>query len=425
MHEEFLHFIWQHKLYLADKLITSNGETIEVIHPGHINTDAGPDFFNAKIRINNTLWAGNVEIHLSEDDWLNHQHHTNPAYDNVILHVVNSLGSGTKNSKGNTVPVCRIQFQAQILTRYNNLILNKEWIPCQSVISKVDPFILEQWLERLLIEKLEEKSELIKQLLRSNNNDWDQVFFILLARSFGFSTNGAPFEMMARQTPLKTLLKHADNSFQLEAILFGQGGFLNQKFEGNDYFTKLKKEYSFLSTKYKLKSIQYHLWKFLRLRPSNFPTIRISQLANLIYQTKGQFSELLDMDELIRFEKKRIIASNYWDTHYTFGKSTKKTEAKSLGSFSKKRILFNTILPYQFVYASYHKQDKLKEKIIELFHKLPSERNRLLSNWKEIGINIEHQAHAQSLIFLKNHYCSHKKCLNCHIGHNVLSKSEE
>lgn len=425
MQEEFLHYIWQHKLYLPNKLITTNKEKIEVIHPGHINTDAGPDFFNAKIRINNTLWAGNVEIHLSEDDWQNHQHHTNPAYDNVILHLVNTLGSGTLNSKGNLVPVCQIQYQAQILDRYNNLILNKEWIACQSVISKVDSFILEQWLERLLVEKLEEKSELITQLLQSNNNDWDQVFFILLARSFGFSTNGQPFEMMARRTPLKVLLKHADNIFQLEAILYGQSGFLDQESENNDYFSSLKKEYTFLSAKYKLKAIEHRQWKFLRLRPSNFPSIRISQLANLIHQTNGQFAEILDLDKLMYFEKKQIFASDYWNTHYTFGKLSQNNEVKSLGSFSKKRILFNTILPYQFVYASYHKQDKLKEKIIEQFHKLPPERNRLLSNWKEIGINIDNEAHAQSLIFLKNHYCSHKKCLNCHIGHNVLSKSEE
>ena len=425
MCEEFLHYIWQHKLYLPDKLITTQEETIEVIHPGHLNTDAGPDFFNAKIRINNTLWAGNVEIHLSEDDWQNHQHHINPAYDNVILHVVYALGSGTLNSKGNSVPVYQIQFRPQIIARYNKLIQNKGWIACQSAISKVDPFILDQWLERLLIEKLEEKSELIKQLSQAHHNDWDQVFFVLLARSFGFGTNGQPFEMMARQTPLKALLKHADNIFQLEAILYGQSGFLNQEKVSDEYFIRLLKEYSFLASKYKLKAINQRQWKFLRLRPSNFPTIRISQLANLIHNTKGQFAEMLDLDKPMHFEKKLITASEYWNTHYKFGKASKNNETKHVGSSSKKRILYNTILPYQFVYASYHQQDKVKEKIIDLFHTLPAENNRLLSNWKETGIKVDHEAHAQSLIFLKNHYCNHKKCLNCHIGHKVLSKSEE
>ena len=423
MNEDLLQYAWQHKSYQPE-LLSSEGQSIEVIHPGIKNTDGGPDFFNAKIKIDGTLWAGNVEIHLNDNDWYKHNHHLDSAYDNVILHVVNQTSTDTLNSKNRKIPVCKLHMSKEFVQRYQKLNSNKQWVACEHTITAVNHFELNQWLDRLLIERLEDKSKLINSLLESNKNNWDQVFFILLARSFGFGLNGLPFELMARQTDLKILLKHADNLFQLEALLFGQSGFLNPLKETDDYAIELQKEYHFLKTKYNLKHIDRHLWKFLRLRPVNFPTIRIAQLANLIHVTKGQFDNLLKLDKSSNpLSDLTIDTSNYWLSHYQLGISSKKESKKTLGKQSLSRIIYNTIIPYLFIYAVKHNQEDQKEKIIDYLYHQPTERNNIIDKWAEIGVISENEAQAQALIHLKNIYCNNRKCLNCHIGHQVLCKT--
>ncbi len=424
MNEDFLQYIWQYKLYYPDQLQTEDGQALEIIHPGLKNNDAGPDFFNAKIKLNGTLWAGNVEVHNSESEWALHGHDKDKSYDNVILHVVNNCTSETITSSGRKVPVWKIKYSNSIFERYQSLFFNELWIPCQNQISNIDHFIIDQWLDRLFVERMEIKSKQIELLLEHNKNDWDQVFFILLARSFGFGVNGQPFEMMAKQTPLKILLKHSDNLIQLEALLLGQAGLLDNPTHSDAYTESLQKEYRFLSNKYQLTNIESHLWKFLRLRPTNFPTIRIAQLVALIHLSKGLFSNLQNLEN----HKNRklnlsIHASDYWDTHFVLGKQSSKNSKKHLGSSSKQLIVYNTIYPYLFVYHDKHNNKSEKENILEQLYKKTPEKNRILSNWKKSGIVINNEAQAQSLIFLKNHYCNHKKCLNCHIGHKVLSKA--
>jgi len=423
MNEELLHYIWQHKLYKPE-IATTKGESIEVIHPGTKNTDGGPDFFNAKIKINDTLWAGNVEIHRNEKEWYEHQHHQDSTYDNVILHVVEQKDTSTFNSKNRDIPVCQITIGTELKAKYQHLYFNERWIPCADAISDIDNFTLQQWIERLLIEKLQEKSLLIESLLQESNNNWDQVFFTLLSRSFGFGINGLPFELMAKNTPLKLLLKHSDNPFQLEAILYGQSGLLFKSYQQDEYSSALKKEYQFLKTKYQLKPIQHHLWKFLRLRPVNFPTIRISQLAALIHKTKGRFqivTQLSQTKDLLKILE--VETSDYWQNHFRFGVESKSTSKKVLGKQSRSRIIFNTIIPYLYIYAAKHHNQEQKEKIIDYLYQQPSEKNSIIDSWAAIGIHAENEAQAQALLHLKKHYCDHKKCLNCQIGHKVLCKT--
>jgi len=425
MNEDFLHFVWQHHLFQPDKLETKDGQSLEIIHPGLKNIDSGPDFFNAKIKLNGTLWAGNIEIHKDEMDWYRHGHQDDETYNNVILHVVDKTKGETLTSKGRSVPVWKIKYSKTLTDRYQSLFFNKKWIACEDHLKDIDPIVMTQWIERMLIERLEEKSELINHLLDAENNDWDQVFFIILSRSFGFGLNALPFELLAKQTPLKILLKHSDQLFQLEAILFGQAGWLKSPSKTDDYIRSLQKEYHFLSEKYKLIPIESHLWKFLRLRPSNFPTIRLAQLAKVINISKGLFEKLHSgVDNKYVQHILDVKASEYWDNHYQFGTTSSRKSTKHLGSLSQQIIIYNTIFPYLFVYHTKNNNQIKKEKIIDALYNQPAEKNSITMKWEQAGVKIENEAQAQALIFLKNHYCNHKKCLNCRIGHKVLTKRE-
>ncbi len=423
MNEDFLHYIWQHKLYTPD-LRSDDNLAIEVIHPGIKNSNGGPDFFNAKIKIDGTLWAGNVEIHQDENEWYHHKHHLDASYDNVILHVVEKKADTTLNSKNRKIPVCSLSIPKRYRQRYLELHNNQSWIACAQSIGNIDNFRLKQWLERMLIERLEEKSQLVNNLLKTTNHNWDQVFFIMLARSFGFGLNGLPFELMARQTPLNVLLKHADKPFQLEALLYGQSGFLKGFIQTDEYAVSLKKEYDFLSHKYELTPIDKSLWKFLRLRPVNFPTIRIAQLASLLHKTKGRFDQFFTLENSKSLlEALNVGTSEYWTSHYRLGKESAKISTKTLGKPSKQRLIYNTIIPYLFIYASKHKDEQQKEKIIDYLYQQPAENNKTLEKWAELGQAPENEAQAQALLYLKSNYCDQKKCLNCHIGHEVLCKA--
>ena len=424
MREEFLHYIWQHRLYHPGPHKTKDGQTIEIVHPGTKNTDSGPDFFNAKIKIDGTLWAGNVEIHLNEDDWFRHNHHKDEAYNNVILHVVDNTSGSTSNSREEKIPVLKLPYSAHLPEKYDSLNESKYEIKCSSSVSQIDSLKLNQWINRMLIEKLEQKTNNINLLLQLTKNDWNQVFYIMLSRSFGFGINGQPFEMLARHTPLNIILKHSDNLFQVEALLLGQAGLLHQINHMDEYTSKLSDEYDFLRTKYQLKPINGHLWKFLRLRPSNFPTIRIAQLASLIHKIRGQFHLLQGYKNINKIiSLLDIKTSAYWESHYRPSVKSKDKSLKKVGSESRKRIFYNTILPYNFIYATMHDSKNIREEIIEYMFQLPAESNRILQTWQQLGLKIDNEATAQALIFLKNTYCNHKKCLNCHIGHEVLCKN--
>lgn len=424
MNEAFLQFIWKHRLYDNKNLIAADGQMVEVIHPGQQNTDAGPDFFNARIKLGETIWAGNVEIHQKASEWYRHKHEQDAAYDNVVLHVVKTNDQEVTNSQGQKIPALELAYPSHLETNYQQLLKSKKWIACADDFHRVDSMALQIWCHGLMVERLQQKTGNIIQQLKQSGNDWNETFYQFLARNFGFKTNATPFEMLARALPLGVLAKHKNNLFQLEALLFGTAGFLNEQLLGDDYFLALRKEYSFLFKKYKLKPIEVHLWKFLRLRPVNFPTIRLAQFAMLIHQSSALFSNLVKENDLRKIQDLfDVHASNYWDTHYRFNKSSAKRK-KRLGQSAFQNIIVNTVVPFLFVYGDHHNQQQLKDKALDFLEKIPAEKNSILSNWEKLGVVARSAFDSQALIQLKNCYCNPKNCLNCRIGTKLISQTQ-
>ena len=421
MNESFLQFIWKHRLYETDKLGTTDGSPIKVLSHGMLNTDAGPDFFNAQIQIGNTVWAGNVEIHIKSSDWYRHKHDQNPAYDNVILHVVKEFDQPVTNTKSQHIPTLVLPYVESLEENYDDLIKSEGWIACANRFHQVDMITLQLWFHALMVERLQQKTDEIIKQLEQNKNDWNETFYQFLARNFGFKTNTLPFELLAKTVPLAILSKHKNDLFQLEALLFGTAGLLNKEEVGDDYFLSLQKEFSFLQGKYKLKTINEHLWKFLRLRPVNFPTIRIAQFANLIHHSSALFSRLIEIDDLSKIRKLfHAQASIYWDTHYRFNKTSAKS-IKHFGDSSFFNIVINTIVPFLFVYGDFHNNQHLKNRALEYLEKVPSEKNSIINNWQKMGVRVGSAFDSQALIQLKNCYCNPKKCLNCPVGTKLIS----
>lgn len=416
--EAFYHFIWQHKLYRKDNLKTIDELPIEVIHPGFLNHDAGPDFFNAKIKIGDVLWVGNVEIHCQSNDWNLHRHQTNKAYDNVILHVVASYSAPVQNSSGNTIPTLELDIPPIVYERYYTLLKEKQIIACSPILPNIDSLFLINFRDRLVTERLQRKSTLINTILEQTKGDWETVFFQLLCRNFGFGINADAFERLGKSLSYKIIAKHRDNLLQLEALFFGQSGFLEDTIE-DTYFTELQKEYRFLQIKYNLSPLDKHLWKFLRLRPVNFPTIRIAQLAYLLHQHDSLLHRILSLGYNI---KSLFIAetSPYWETHYQFGKLSKKSK-KAIGQSAINTILINTVAPVLFNYGKLKDDIILCEEATAILEMLPTENNRIISLWAERHIICDNAYDSQAQIQLYNEYCLHKKCLHCNIGQHFLS----
>jgi len=425
MKEDFLQFIWKQGLYLKDKMETTDGETIEIISAGQLNRDSGPDFFNARVRIGQTSWAGNIEIHQKSSHWYQHKHNMDAAYDNVILHVV-EVHDKTVQVKNHQLPTLVLGYREEILNNYENLLKSKHWIACQESLAEVDPFILRFWFSSLMIERLESKTGEIVKLLEQNKNNWNETFYQLLARNFGMKTNALPFELLAKSLPLSILSKHKNDLFQTEALLFGQSGFLNETLLGDEYFFSLRKEYSFLYRKYGLSGLESHLWKFMRLRPINFPTIRIAQLAMLIHHSSALFSRILEIEDLGELRKLfKVRASGYWDTHYRFNKPSQENRPKVLGEMAFNNLVINTIVPLLFVYGDQHLDQGMKDRALLLLEKLDAEQNQIIRKWKESGIESRTAFETQALLQLKSNYCDQKKCLNCQLGAKIITSTHQ
>jgi hypothetical protein len=424
MNEELLQFIWNHRLFPTENLLTTSGESVEIINQGKHNSDSGPDFFNASIRIDGTIWVGNVEIHMKSSDWYLHKHDQNSAYNNVILHVVGQHDKEITTQNGEEIPALILPVNEQVLKRYGELSAEKTWPACHKEIDKIDRIYWISAFDSLMIERLVKKTDLILEMLTDNKNNWSETFWQFLSRNFGFKKNALPFEMLARCTPLSVLAKHKSDLFQLEAMLFGQSGLLNEKLLGDDYFLKLREEYAFLSKKFMLKGMEGHIWQFMRMRPANFPTIRIAQLASLLHHSASLFSKIMeepDMKKVLGFFN--IKASEYWDTHFRFDQVSPKSE-KHLGETSRNLLLINTIVPFLFVYGEQNNKPELKLRAIDLLELLPPEKNQVISRWNELGINPTNAYDTQSLIHLKTNYCDLKRCLHCQIGTQLISKQE-
>ena len=420
MTEDFLQFIWEQRLFDANGLKTTDGENIEVVESGFRNYDSGPDFFNARVKIDGTLWVGNIEIHKNASDWLKHNHHHDNAYDSIILHVVDNFDHEIIRKSGSKIPTLVLSYPANLLENYKKLLSARTWIPCQYRFHSIDPFVLKIGFNRLLIERLQEKTADIIERLKQNQYNWNETFYHYLARNFGFKTNSLPFEMLAKSVNLGILGKHKDNLFQLEAILFGQSGLLNQELFGDEYFTGLREEYNFLGKKYGLKPIEGHLWKFLRLRPVNFPTVRIAQFAALIYKSSALFSKIIEtptINQLI--ELFDVQASAYWDNHYKFN-SLSGNVVKHLGDSARNNLIINTVIPFLFVYGDHNNKTFLKDRALEWIDKMPAENNSVIGKWGSLGVRPQSAFETQALLQLKNRYCAEKRCLKCHVGNKII-----
>lgn len=421
--EDFLHYIWKFSLYNKLELATANGETLQTLSPGLHHHHSGPDFQQAKIKIGDTLWVGNVEIHIRASDWNRHNHSNDATYNNVILHVVYKNDAEIWNEAGLQMPVLVLEdrIPEELLLRYQNLMFAEQVaFPCEKIIHRVDELTVQNWLDRMLIQRLEEKSARVTEILALLKGNWEETFYQLLAANFGFKVNALPFELLAKSLPLPVLAKHTDNLLQTEALLFGQAGFLNDEIS-DPYFLSLQKEYGFLKQKYGLVSVEKHLWKFLRLRPPNFPTIRIAQFAALMHRNNRFLAEIMQIENIEKTDAffTGINPSAYWLDHYQFGK-TAKSCSKLLGRASVENILINTVAVMLFAFGNENQSEKHRDKSILLLENLPCENNFIISSFISAGIKVGSAGNSQALIELKNGFCNPKRCLECGIGHKLL-----
>lgn len=422
MQEEFLHYLWKFRLFDGKDLVTQSGDPIEILKTGEHNFDSGPDFFNARIKIGNTEWAGNVEIHTKASDWEAHKHQNDKAYDNVILHVVHEADKELKRKSGEVIPTLKLKGKVPggIYKKYLAFKASNDWIPCGKRVQTVSTFVLNHWMDRLLIERLERKTQPIVEALANNQNNWEEAFYQQLAYGFGLKVNSQPFEQLAKALPLNILAKHKDSLLSIETLLFGQAGLLNDH-PKDEYEKQLLKEYKFLKSKFKLKPMDAHLWKFARLHPPGFPTIRIAQFANLIYKSMNLFSKMIEAQNIYTIRSLlHAEASEYWNTHYRFGKVSP-SRKKLFGEDTKNNLIINVIAPFLFVYAKQKGEPRLTERALDFLDKTEAEKNSIIEKWNSLGVETENAGQTQALLQLKNEYCAKKRCLECSIGSKLLT----
>lgn len=424
MKEDLLHFVWKYRLYDHKNLRTSSGENVEVIQPGIFNTDAGADFSNARIRIGDAVMAGNVEIHIDERDWYSHHHDEDKAYNNVILHVVyEDYGKAAESQSGQVIPVLCLKeyISPELLHRYDLLRATKDKIPCASMISRLpEDFSFVSFYDRLVIERLQSKVAVVEGMLSESTNDWDQVAFRMIAMYFGGSVNKEPFAQMASSLPLQAIHKHRNNPAQIEALLFGQAGLLDADFD-DEYPKELKREYSYLRKLHSLTPIEGHALKFFRVRPANFPTIKIAQLAAWIGKEPHPFNSILECSSLKELRTLFTVAVNpYWETHFQFDKPVKKAN-HALGNVLTDILLINAVVPLLFSYGRYKDEERICQRALDLLTEIAAEDNAIIRMWESFGINAKTANDSQALLQLYNQYCLNKHCLSCQIGHKLLS----
>lgn len=419
--ETLLHYVWKNKLYTPGNFISTEGISLEIIDPGIYNTDAGPDFFNAKIKMGQRIWAGNVEIHNLSSDWYKHKHHNDPAYNSVILHVIETMDQlNIKDSQGRAIPQWILSVPQQIKDNYQFLIHSDYSIPCQGSLWQTPSIYLSGWKDSLLIERLERKVNQISFLGNKYYNDWNETFYIILARSFGFGINNDSFERLAESLPLKQILKHQNSVCQTEALFLGQAGLLNDMIE-DEYYKCLQNEYHFLSKKYHLKSLDGYTFKSLRIRPESFPPVKIVQLAGLIRRQPSLFSCILERNSLREFQELFTTSINpYWNTHYQFGKLSS-YNPKNMGLNSINCLIINTVIPILLAYGKKKNIEKYIDLAFNLLEIMKPENNFIVNTFKRQGVIVENAGDSQALIQLKREYCEKKKCFLCRIGHQILT----
>jgi len=425
MKEEFLHYLWRYGLYDHDKLIDNEGSIIEVISPGEYNRDSGPDFFNSRLRIGNVEWAGNVEIHVKASDFNNHRHNSDPSYDNIILHVVAVNDTRVFNTRNEEIPTVLLPVDTDYYEKYLNLVNNPYTIACQSGLKEIDRLFVRHWLGSLVMERMDEKTGQVLKLYSETGNDWEETFYRLLSRYFGFRVNTDPFEMLASALPFRIIRKHADNIFQIEALLFGTAGLLDEglfrEAVNDKYYLDLLKEYRILSSKYSLNKVHGWQWKFSRLRPANFPTVRISQLAAMLSVSGGIFSKSLEATNLTELRMLfGVTASAYWDDHYVFGKRCR-AYPKTAGKQASDLLLINAVIPAIFAVGKVRDSVETCERAISFLEEIAPEDNTIISEWAKTGIAADSAFISQGLLHLRNSYCRKRRCLECRIGAKLIA----
>ena len=419
MQEALLQYVWRHALWEMTEFTADTGETIRIHHTGIHNTDAGPDFVQAKIEVDGMMWAGNVEIHVKASDWYTHKHDSDPAYNNVILHAVACNDSVCRNEAGRIVPTIVFTAPAALQEKYHSLVKSEDRIACAAYVNKTDPSHIHFWLGALSLERLVCKAGQVNRILQSTANNWEESFYIQLLISFGSTINALPFELLARSLPLKILRQQPEKRLHSEALLFGQAGFLESD-PADSYQAQLRDEYSYLRTKYRLKPIEKHLWKFLRSRPLNFPTIRLAQISSVLCRSRSLFSfitEFQTVKDAVDFFSCNV--NEYWKNHYTFGSKSAFSE-KNLGRQTLYSILINAVIPFMFLYGEHKNKSVYKGKAISWLEQIRPENNRIVRMWQNLGIHVCNAAESQALIQLTCHYCDNRKCLECRFGYRIL-----
>lgn len=420
--EQLLHYVWKHKIFPLKELKTTTGQQVEVIDTGLANTDAGPDFFNAKLKLDGVLWIGNIEIHERSSDWFKHGHHADAGYNSVILHIASEIDTEISRSNGERIPQIQLICPEAVRTNYKELLETDSYPPCYRIIPSLPPFTAHSWMTALQMERFEQKATLLNERLKRCQGNWEDAFFITLARNFGFGLNGDAFETWAHRLPFRAVDKHRNDLFQIEAIFFGQAGILEDS-DGDGYYLRLKKEYTYLQHKFGLIPMDASLWRFLRLRPANFPHIRIAQLACLYHRAYGLLSRIMETETL---QGVRDIlkggTSEYWLTHYTFGGSSP-SRPKTLSNTSLDLLIINTVATFLYAYGLHKGNRVLCARAGSFLEELKAENNYITRMWEQCGMKASNAADSQALIQLKKEYCDKKKCLYCRIGYEYLKRS--
>ncbi|MBX9850213.1 MAG: DUF2851 family protein [Cytophagaceae bacterium] len=428
--ENFLHFIWKLQYFNKENLQTTQGEKIHIFFPGTLNKDAGPDFSNARVKIGDVEWAGNIEVHINSSEWHLHNHHHDGAYNNVILHVTWKDDDPVRRDDDSLIPTLELHSRVSesLILKYSSIVNASEEIPCSAHLEKISSIHKISMMEKVLVERLHSRSHFILDLYRKTNNDWQETAYQLLAKNFGFKLNADPFLRLAQNVPLKILLKHRQNPSQLEAILFGQAGLLEENSK-EQYVKNLYREYSFLAQKFSLSQNQLSKseWKFLRIRPANFPTIRIAEFVCLISLHSNFFTSILEFSSVKQVKEclSEIEVSSYWKEHYTFGNKSTLIKNKGLGEDSIENIIINSIAPFLFVYGKERKENEYVFRAMHLLENISPEKNKIISLWKKSGMDIDNALQSQGAIELYNSYCLKKNCLSCEIGASILKERKE
>ena len=420
--EDLLYYLWKTKSFNMTNLITEDGQSIEIIEFGNQNYDSGPDFSNGKVKIGNTVWAGNIEMHVYSSDWERHNHDLDKAYDNVILHVVYEHDREVHTTTEQFIPCLELKNRIPIKLKQNyaQLIANNNWIPCESQLPNVPEHTITFWLQRLVAERLESKTEYLKTILLQTNSDWEETMYIFLMRYMGARVNMDPFESLAKNLPLSILQKNKDDLLKIEALLYGQAGMLLATHANDEYYEELKSEYQFLSKKYSLSYIPPVSWKFSKMRPAGFPTVRLAQTAQIFHKTENLFSHILDTKDTKSIKQLfNSTPSEYWEHHYRFGTDSIHKE-KQLSDGFIDLIIINVVSPILFLYGKSIADEQYCEKAIEHLEFLKPEKNKIISNYKALGVKAVSAADSQGLLQLKKAYCDPKLCLSCSIGNKLV-----